>query len=443
MKLFNHEDTKSTKYTKAIYISVFLLLPAIVFATNIEVIDADNNRYEADNITFEKDQCLIYNDITPTAIAYSDIASITFHAPVTDMPKSPWRLTTFNWDVLMGTIVTGTAEGLVFNSPLLGSINLRLDVIRRIETTAHNLAIEDATPKEDAIYLLNGDKDNGAILSIDNEKLVLKSSLYGKQMTYKLNAIGCITPLSAPPKIEGGLIGGDPATYSRDGIIVLCRDGSRLIGKTNQWEPNHIRLAALYDFTYRIPLDAVNFIYFINNRYLYLSEIIPQSVKEYVNPNDPPDVFLWHYRNDLSVVDDKPISLKGKRYYKGLGVHANSELTYPLNKNDEMFYATIGLDDTSGPKASVQFSVYLDDNKVYESKVFKWADPPEEVAIPVKGAKTIGRQSEQNDLLPPIVGSNLLKQNCHTIKLVVTDAGDGYILDRACWANARITRNQR
>jgi hypothetical protein len=68
-----------------------------------------------------------------------------------------------------------------------------------------------------------------------------------------------------------------------------------------------------------------------------------------------------------------------------------------------------------GGIGSVIFQVWLDDKMVYESKVMRVGDAPESITIPLRDATTL--------------------------RLVVTDAGDGDHCDHGDWAGARLIRN--
>ncbi|MHB8969774.1 MAG: NPCBM/NEW2 domain-containing protein [Pirellulaceae bacterium] len=63
-------------------------------------------------------------------------------------------------------------------------------------------------------------------------------------------------------------------------------------------------------------------------------------------------------RLNLSITD-KPISVAGWIYEKGVGVHANSELEYELPPEYRRFVAVVGVDDAmkNFPQASVIFKV--------------------------------------------------------------------------------------
>lgn len=404
-KPIHRRDAEGAENRRMILILIFLLfVSGWVWAAEIEVIDADNNRYQGDRIVFDKEQCLLYKDVTPTAIAYRNIAGITFNQDITGAAKPPLRIITPTWDTIYGTIEGGENDKVIFNSPLLGSIRLPFMMLERIEIAGFQRTPQEKRD-EDILYLTNGDKDRGVIVSLDDQKLAFKSSLYNKEMSYKTSDIGCLK-LSL---INAAL----PSAAYKPGAQVICRDNSLISGYLREIKPDQLSIDS-----FNIPISAMNFAYFRlpdNNRCVYLSDESPSVVKEYAWSFARDDVFLWPYQPDRSVSENTPIRMKGKTYYKGLGVHANSELTYTLNNGPyRTFYAVIGLDDTAGGKASVQFAVYLDDKKAYESKVFRYGDAPEEIAIPIA--------------------------NNGFLKLVVTDAGDGYIHDRAAWALARLVK---
>jgi hypothetical protein len=409
MKLLNsivhHKDTKNTKNLTGIFSLLFLLFISVsTFAAEIEVIDADNNRYQGDRIVFDKEQCILYKDITPTAVAYKNIAGITFEQNITGAVKSPLKIITPTWDTIYGTIEGGEKDKVIFNSPLLGSIRLPFSMISQIETTGFQQASQEKRD-EDILYLANGDKDRGVIILLDSQKLVFKSSLYNKEIDYKTGDIGCLKF----SLIDAAL----PSAAYKPGAQVICWDGSLISGRISEIKPDQLSIDL-----FRIPISAMNFAYFRfpYDRCVYLSDKSPTVVKEYAWPFAQDDIFLWPYQPDRGVSENTPIRIKGKTYHKGLGVHANSELTYTLSDGPyRTFYAVIGLDDTAGDKASVQFAVYLDDKKAYESKVFRYGDAPEEIAIPIDAG-----------------------YGC--LKLIVTDAGDGYIHDRAAWALARVVK---
>ncbi|MCF6228641.1 MAG: NPCBM/NEW2 domain-containing protein, partial [Planctomycetes bacterium] len=108
------------------------------------------------------------------------------------------------------------------------------------------------------------------------------------------------------------------------------------------------------------------------------------------------------------------ISIRGKVYPKGIGVHAISKLTFDLNKGFRRFISDIGVDDSAGNLASVEFKVYADGKLVYESGVLRRSGKVKQIDI---------------DVL-----------NVSELVLEVTAADNADIQDRANWANTKLVR---
>jgi alpha-galactosidase len=114
--------------------------------------------------------------------------------------------------------------------------------------------------------------------------------------------------------------------------------------------------------------------------------------------------------------DGRTLTLNGTTYAKGLGVHANSSVSYTLPAGCTTFRSDIGVDDESTTAGSVVFRVAVNGTKVYESGVMKPRSATKSVSV------DLGRNT-----------------NPTTLTLIVTDAGDGNVSDHADWANARVT----
>ena len=109
--------------------------------------------------------------------------------------------------------------------------------------------------------------------------------------------------------------------------------------------------------------------------------------------------------------DGSTLSLKGVKYAKGLGVHAYSELHYPLGGSCSSFTAMVGVDDEiPAGLGSVVFQVWADGVKLFDS-----------------GAKTGGATATS-------VSVDLT--NRQTLSLVVTNGVPGISCDHGDWANA-------
>jgi hypothetical protein len=118
-------------------------------------------------------------------------------------------------------------------------------------------------------------------------------------------------------------------------------------------------------------------------------------------------------RKDVSL-EGSTQQIRGKKFAKGLGTHAISEIIYKLSGRYTTFEAFVGVDDypSFSKSPSMEFFVYGDNKLLWQSGVMHIMDQ----AIPVK---------------VDITGINELK-------LIVGDAGDGTNYDHANWAEARI-----
>lgn len=106
------------------------------------------------------------------------------------------------------------------------------------------------------------------------------------------------------------------------------------------------------------------------------------------------------------------MQIKDTKYPKGLGVHAPSQTVLSLGGRYLEFEAEVGVQKQQSSGGSVVFQVFVDDKKVFDSGVVTQNDAPKPVKVSLKGAEEL--------------------------RLVVTDAGDGYVCDCANWADARL-----
>ncbi len=117
----------------------------------------------------------------------------------------------------------------------------------------------------------------------------------------------------------------------------------------------------------------------------------------------------------------KPLTLDGKRYEFGLGVHAASQVIYTIPQGARSFVAVVGIDDEvkDDPRASVMFQI-LGDVKEMGEKPIVIAQSPR---LDNQHLRTWAFQVE-------------LDPRFREIQLIVTDAGDGINCDHGDWANA-------
>jgi hypothetical protein len=106
---------------------------------------------------------------------------------------------------------------------------------------------------------------------------------------------------------------------------------------------------------------------------------------------------------------EKPMTIAGKRFFRGLGTHAPSRIVYALDGKYRRFQTWAGADGATWP--TIAFEVWIDGVKKWESGPVTRDIPPIWVDLDVSGAKKL--------------------------ELVVGDCGD-FAGDHANWAEARL-----
>lgn len=148
-----------------------------------------------------------------------------------------------------------------------------------------------------------------------------------------------------------------------------------------------------------------------------LKEFLPEEI--YLSEMEP--VYAKSGWGDVEMdraVSGKPLSIKGKRFQKGIGTHSVSEIEYDLKGIFNYFSAKVGIDDGNrSEKGSVEFIVYGDGKELWRSGIMKKSDGIKEINMDIGGVKKL-----------------LLK---------VEDGGDGINYDHADWADARLVKGEK
>jgi len=112
-------------------------------------------------------------------------------------------------------------------------------------------------------------------------------------------------------------------------------------------------------------------------------------------------------------IRDKPISIDGVTYPRGIGTRSISEFVIELDGQALRFASVVGLDDAvKGGVGSVTFEVWADDTLVAESGTLRGGDAPKILSADLKGRRVL--------------------------TLLVDDGGDTSNDDEVAWAGAHI-----
>lgn len=362
----------------------------------------------------------------PERIALDETEEISFgHKGDERKPEdSPLRVYLVNGDVLHGAPGNGPEddeEYFILKGTRFGTLSINVEAVKRIEVVKNvqpNVLPElpEDVDVGTTYFAADGNRPAEADPASDLVRVVKDGVYLYNEFLDDENFEGSKAPWS---RIRGIVCHrGEYKRYDELLGIFTLRDGSVLRGVIKSWGDGKVSLKHnVLDDDVVLEENSLISVTMKNGKYLYLSDMEFADTPEerpYFLPTDfDYDDYLFKVRRDQAQ-GGGAISIGGKVYAKGLGVHSLSKLTFDLNRGFKRFLCDIGLDDTAGEHGDVEFKVYADGKLVYESGVLR---------------RSAGVKNIDIDVL-----------NVSKITLEVTAGGDDDVLDRANWANAKVVR---
>jgi hypothetical protein len=165
--------------------------------------------------------------------------------------------------------------------------------------------------------------------------------------------------------------------------IVELGDGSQLPGWLQPAGSEQLTLETAFGSRLELQPDRIVAVVFHSDRVVYLSDMAAVRQETQGLLHAP-----WPIQKDRSV-GGKPMRLGGRRFDKGLGVHARTQLVYALDGQFERFCATIGIDDSVRPRGNVVFRASGDDNVLFDSGLIGGSDEPQDIRLAVQGVSEL------------------------------------------------------
>jgi hypothetical protein len=200
----------------------------------------------------------------------------------------------------------------------------------------------------DRVLLRNGDAVEGILTGLDDKALRLEVNRKELKIERaKVAAVALSTELGTtlkPKAAFGRLVLRDGTRLSL--ASATCADGGTLLGET------------LFKTKVSFPLDDVVSLSVEGGPAVYLSELKPRKYE-----HNPYLGAAWPYVPDGSA-DRRDLRLGGNAFDRGIGLHAESRLSYDLGGRYRRFEALVGLDDQGGKGGSARVRLLVDGKPV-------------------------------------------------------------------------------
>ena len=165
--------------------------------------------------------------------------------------------------------------------------------------------------------------------------------------------------------------------------IAIGRDGARLEFEGVSMSDGRLRLAGTCAGELELPAGGLASVQFRSDSVAYLADLKPLTVEQGGTFD-----LVFQYRRDQSTTG-KPLTLDGRVFRHGLGLHSRCRLTYALDGQYKQFVAVAGIDDAVRPAGSVMLSVLADDKPLLPATRLTGKDKAIPLRLDLSGAKTL------------------------------------------------------
>lgn len=166
-------------------------------------------------------------------------------------------------------------------------------------------------------------------------------------------------------------------------VTVELSDGSVVSGTIERADAESIEVATSVGAVVELKVSDIMSLRVRSPRVVYVSDLTPAVERTEGILHRP-----WPVRKDLSV-SARALSIGGRMFDKGLGVHSKTDLDYQIDRVYESLVATIGIDDAVRPSGSVVFRVLGDGKVLFDSGDLTGSDPPRDVKVDVTGVTSL------------------------------------------------------
>ncbi|MCX7825119.1 MAG: NPCBM/NEW2 domain-containing protein [Verrucomicrobiae bacterium] len=316
-------------------------------------------------------------------------------------PSDRWRLgylvQTTAGDSLRTERLRLRHDRLLIETPLAGLSELPLHAVALIWLTPP-ATLPDATRREiertaagtlrqDTVFVRKEGEwvtVDGVLQSLDENRAVFRWQDGEREI-----------PLTLAAAIA--LAGSRPPSAPRETLAAVhgC-DGSRLVGALRSWAADAAVLDTPALGAVTVPLDGVAVLDAIWGRSEFVSDMEPAAVNEagYYGTKFP-------WRRNASVFGG-PLTMRGRVFERGLGVHSRSSLAYRLDKKFALLAGVIGLNDGASALGHVEFVVRGDGKELFRAPMAA-GDAPRPLRVSVAGVDMLelfvdfGRNEDTGD----------------------------------------------
>ena len=319
-------------------------------------------------------------------------------------PPAPMCVLLAGGDKIYGTISGSSPDQLIFDTVMRKRIAIPLERIRACLMPKARLPkwqkraeqmIGKTQSSEDRLLMINGDMLRGFLVRIAPQKITFEHA--GREM--EIDPALMVALAMVPEPYAAG---------SAPRVRLEFVDGSTLTVSRVRWTPDGLDLTFFDGSLQGLSPQALRSAEIRGGRWIWLSSLTPSKYE-----HTPLLSLKWPYRIDKNVLGG-PLSIGGRGFDSGIGVHSRSVLTYELDGQYREFTAQCGLDDAAGLMGDVSASIVVDGEVKWEERHMRGGTQPRAVRIDVSGARTL--------------------------KLRVDFGGNGDVRDRFDWADAALIR---
>ncbi len=166
-------------------------------------------------------------------------------------------------------------------------------------------------------------------------------------------------------------------------VLIELADGSSFSGTMKSADERTMRVESTFGVEVEVPLGDVRRLKLRSDRVQFVSDLKPANQRVEGVLHAP-----WPIRTDQNVLGD-PLSIGGRKFERGVGVHSRTELSYAIAGEFDRFAATIGIDDAVRPLGSVVMQVKGDGRTLFDSGVIAGNDPPRDVLVDIAGVQSL------------------------------------------------------